>query len=237
MPPKPQAAPLAPKPAAPTAEAVRGDATAAFLREVDEALHAERLLTIWHTSRWWLLAGALATLLAVAGWQAYGAWERHQARSVASAWYELAQTEQAEELAKQLPDFVASSQGGYRVLARMAQAGLAPADEDKTKMYMSIADDATLPLWLRNIGRLNAALVMLSANPAQAKAQLELLAQTDPTAQALPTYAPALELLGLMALQANDTATARAYTSKLLEQPLITPGQRQRALQRMGGMS
>jgi hypothetical protein len=216
---------------------VKTDASAAFLREVDEALKADRLLNLWYRFRWILLGAAASLIVAVAAWQAYGAWRMHQARSEASRWYDLAQLESEADLKKEIPLFIEHSHGGYQALARLAQAGLASSPEEKISIYMTIADDTQLPDWLRGMGRLNAALLLLNTDQPLAKAQLELLAQTDPTKPALPTYAPALDILAMMAMEAKDYPTAKAYTQKLLEQPQLTPAMRQRALQRMGSLS
>ena len=142
------------------------DAASAFLREVDEAMHQERLLAIWHRSKWFILAAVIGLVLAVAG--------------------------------------------------------------------LELAGDSGEPQWLRDIARLNAALALMDQDAPAAKAQLELLAQSNYDDMHGPAYAPALELLALLSQQAGDVAAAKGYTLKLLQVPGLPADLRQRAMQRVG---
>jgi hypothetical protein len=207
--------------------------TAAFMREVDEALQVERLLALWHRSKWLLLSGVLALVLGVAGWQAWQAWQRHTQRTQAAQWYAFTQTPKAtqhEALLKMLPN----TAGGVRALALMQLAQQATTPAEKAKAYLQITTPE-FPLWLAQLARLNAAMALVGTDVTAAKTHLEVLAQRDPLAPiASPAYAPAVELLALIAMQQNDLPTARAYTQKLLAEQQLPDDLRQRAVQRLG---
>ncbi len=216
------------------------DQTAAFLREVDEAMRVEKIQNLWQQWRWVLLGGVVAVITGLAVYQGYSAWLAHTDRTTAAQWDDLSRLQDEAELAKALPEFAANSRYGYHALALLAQAAAANTPAAKLAAYRALADDAAQPAWLQAIANLNAAVVLLETNPAEGQAQLELLAKTDIGTAPLPTVPLALELLALHAMHKGDTATARAYTQRLLDLPqqggILTPTLRTRALQRLGGL-
>lgn len=210
------------------------DAATAFLREVDEALHQERLLNLWHKSKWFVLAGVIALVLGVAGKEAWQAWSLHKARTLAAQWYTYSELKTDAEREKFLPSLLNNTSGGTKALAIYAEANMQHDAQAKADVYMKLVNDGRQPSWMRDVARLNAALSLLDAKPAEAKAQLEILSQTTYTDIPGPAYAPALELLALLAQQAGDVASAKGYTMKLLQTPGLPADLRQRALQRIG---
>lgn len=212
------------------------DATAAFLREVDEAMHQERLLEIWHKTKWFIVAAGVAIVLTVAGREAWQVWKTHQARTMANQWYAYSQLKTDAERAQELPQLLQTSDEGVHALAVFAQAGMQHTGAEKAKAYGQLVYDNSAPQWLRDIARLNGAIALMNDNPKEAKAQLEVLAQTKVDQLPSPAYAPALELLSLMAQQDGDAASAKGYTQKILQLPGLPSDMRQRALQRMGAL-
>lgn len=210
------------------------DTTSAFLREVDEAMQQERLLAVWHRSKWFLLAAIIALVLAVAGREAWDAWSMHKARTHAAQWFAFTELKTDAEREKMLPQILNDTTGGTRALALYAKANMQHEAKAKADAYLELANDSSEPQWLRDVARLNAALALMGADSAAAKAQLEMLAQTNYEDLPSPAYGPALELLALLAQQAGDTTAARGYTLKLLQVPNLPADMRQRALQRAG---
>lgn len=210
------------------------DTTTAFLREVDEALHQERLLAVWHRSKWFILAAVVALVLAVAGREAWDAWSLHKARTHAAQWFAFTELKTDAEREKMLPEILDETRGGTRALALYAKANMQHEANAKAEAYLELANDASEPQWLRDVARLNAALALMGSDAAAAKAQLEMLAQTNYEEIASPAYGPALELLALLSQQAGDVTAARGYTLKLLQVPNLPADMRQRALQRAG---
>jgi|GEM_PF-5579317 len=215
---------------------MQSDPTSAFLREVDEALHQERLLAIWHRSKWFIMGAVLVLLLAVSGLQAFHAWQRHQDRTMAAQWYDFTQLNSDAAREKALPQLIAETHGGTRALAAYAQASLAKTPEEKAKAY-AIVYNGTYPQWVKDIAKLNAALALSASNPQQAESLLQELTQADPTVTPSPAYPAALEMLTLMAMQRGDTTTATGYNQRLLHLPGLPATARQRAMVRMGALS
>lgn len=212
------------------------DTTTAFLREVDEAMQQERLLAVWHNSKYFILAALIMLILAVAGQQAWGAWQKHQARTVAAQWYAYSISKDDANRSKELTTLLQNTDGGTHALAVYQLAAMQHTPEEKAKAYSQLVNDKKAPSWLRDIARLNAAIALIGSNPDGAKAQLEVLAQNNAEQIASPAYAPSLELLALLAQQAGDDSSAKGYTVKLLQQPGLPSDMRQRALQRIGAL-
>ncbi len=212
------------------------DTTTAFLREVDEAMQQERLLAVWHNTKWFILAAVVMLVLAVAGQQAWNAWEKHQSRTMAAQWYAFSTSKDTAGKQAELTELLQTTDNGTRALAIYQLAAMQHTPEEKAKAYNQLVNDTSAPQWLRDISRLNAAIALIGSNPAAAKAQLEILAQTNMENIPSPAYTPALELLALLAQQANDVASAKGYTLKLLQQPGLPSDMRQRALQRLGAL-
>lgn len=210
------------------------DTTAAFLREVDEAMHQERLLAAWHSSKWFVLAAIVALVLAVAGREAWSAWSLHQARTHAAQWFAFTELKTDAEREAMLPAILDGTRGGTRALALYAKANMQHEAKAKAAAYLELAGDAREPRWLRDVARLNAALALMQSDAPAAKAQLEILTHVNYDDLPSPAYAPALELLALLSQQAGDAAAARGYTLKLLEQANLPADMRQRGLQRIG---
>lgn len=210
------------------------DAPAAFLKEVDEALHAERMLTLWKEWRHAIVVFVVVLVACTAGWQGYKAWKARAEDKYATAWYVATKGD-----APVIPDGMEDApQPGYRALAAFALAKEAmkanPANVDAAaKAYMQVADDSGSPAWLRDWAALNAALVQTGRNPDAAKALLDKLTEND----ASPMQAPALELRAVLAQQDGDSATARQLTTRLLALPNLPPQLTVRAKQRLGELS
>jgi hypothetical protein len=212
------------------------DPTTAFLREVDEALQQEKLLAVWHNSKWFILAAVILLILSVAGQQVWVWWQQHQARTMADRWYAFSQLKTDSERLKELPAVLQSTKGGTHALAVYKLAAMQHTPAEKAKAYMQVVNDSSNPQWLRDLSRLNAAIVLLENSPTEARTQLELLAQNNSKQLASPAYAPALELLALLSQQAGDAKSARGYTETLLNLPGLPSDMRQRALQRYGSL-
>jgi hypothetical protein len=214
----------------------RQDPTTTFLREVDEALQQERLLAIWHRYKWLLLAAILGMLLVIAGMQGWQAWQRHQERTLADRWYAYTQLNSDAARHTELNKLLVDSKSGIRALTVYQQADLAKTPAEKDKAYALIYN-GNFPVWLQDMARLNAAIALLSSNEAAAKSHLEILSQSKDATFLTPAYAPAMELLAMLAQKQGDATTARNYTEKLLQTPGLPADIRQRALMRLGALS
>ncbi len=212
-----------------------------FMREVDDALQQEKILYIWHTYRWPLIAAVILLVAVTAGWQGWEAYRHHPTPSLAWQYYTWSQLDSEEARTKALPELLHESRAGYRALAVFAQAHEAARTDPKAadRAYGQVYNDASQPQWLREIARLDAALVLLGREDTLAQEHLSILAQVpenDP-ASAGPAYPVALELLALLSQRQGDVATARGYNQRLLALPSLPADLRQRAQARMGLLS
>ncbi len=212
------------------------DAASAFMREVDEAMHQERLLAIWHRTKWFIVGAIVLFVLAIAGREAWDAWRAHQGRTLAAEWYAYTQLTDDTARAQALPELLRAGNSGTRALAVFAHAGMQHEPVAKAEAYLTLADDSREPRWLRDIARLNAAIALLDGPVDEAKAQLELLVQLQREGETSPAYAPALELLALLAQQNGDIGAAKGYTLKLLQEVNLPADMRLRGLQRLGAL-
>ncbi len=237
---KTTAVPVAPTEVLPTA----------FLREVDEAVQQEKLRAFWLRWRLPIIGGVIAILTALAIQQGWNAWERHQSRTLAAMWHTASASTNPEQKRILLNDLVKNGDNGYLALAVFELAKDTLGEEGVTQekamaadsLYAKVYNNRGLPQWLRDIARFNAALALMGHNDTLAKEHLQALAPVGSTIGAAPKnttaiYAPALEALSLMALNAQDNAEARKLTQQLLAQPNLPPDMKQRAERRLGSLS
>lgn len=213
------------------------DVTQMFLKEVDDALHEERLLSVWKNYKPLIVGGVAALVLATAGWQVWLGYERKAAEQVAEQWQGLSDLDAGAKQAV-LEEVSDSGSVGFRALARseMASAALAANPHEVAEAaaaYGAMVADGKSPSWVANMGRLNRALALLGVDNAAAKADLMVL-QGQADSALMP---PALELLAVLATAEGDTPTARNLTNQLLALPDIPADMRQRASIRLGALS
>ncbi|MFZ2586877.1 MAG: tetratricopeptide repeat protein [Alphaproteobacteria bacterium] len=211
------------------------DITQTFLKEVDDALHEERIINLWRTYKVYILSGVAGLVLAVAanqGWQAY---QHRVAQQVAEQWNSLGNKDAAAR-AVVLETVAAQGSTGFQALARSEQARDAlaatpPALEKARTAYTQITDNGSAPTWLASLARLNRAVALMGTDPAAARADATALATPNN-----PFYPLALELLATLAATEGDTATARTTTEQILALPNIPADMRQRASIRLGAL-
>lgn len=213
---------------------IRAEAPAGFLKEVDDALHAERMEKLWKEWRHAIVVFVVVLVACTAGWQGYKVWNAKQQNRFATAWY-VATTGESPVIPADMAD---APQPGYRALAAFALAQEAmkadPAKVDEAvAAYQGVIDDRGTTPWLRDWARLNAALVQMGSKPDAAKSLLDGLV-ADETG---PLRIPALELRATLAQSEGDLVTARQLTTQLLAKPNLPPQLALRAKQRLGELS
>lgn len=207
-------------------------AATGFLKEVDDALHEERLLALWHRYKWLVIGLVVVVLVGTMlreGWQA---WQQRQNEAAANLWYSYSQNA-ADEAAKArtLAPLMEASSPGFRALAHVTEAEGAAAAE-AAPLYRRIAEDGGMPEWLRDIAGFNTALELMVDDRAAAAAILKDLSGRDGVMRG-----PALELVAVAAMDEGDTPAARRATEELLALPNLPAGLRARADKRLGALS
>lgn len=98
-----------------------------LIREVDEELRRDRLRKLWRQLGPWIIAGAVAVVLAVAGYEVWTWWQKSQAAKASDEFYAATQLTSGKDFdaAKAALDkIVAEGSGGYAMLAKFREAAL-----------------------------------------------------------------------------------------------------------------
>jgi hypothetical protein len=201
-----------------------------IFREVDEDVRRDKAAEFWKKNQNYIIAVAAIIVLATAGWRFYD-YRRTEAAQAAGAQFEqvleLDRNGKATEAAAALAKIAAEGPAGYRLMARLSAAALQAKTDPAAAIaaYDSLAQDASVGPLFQETARLRAALLRLDAGQAdQAKTALEALAA--PTGAYRHT---AREMLGVVALQAQDYEGAGKWLDMVVADPEAPRGTRQNA--------
>ena len=201
-----------------------------IFREVDEDVRRDKAAEFWKKNQNYIIAVAAIIVLATAGWRFYD-YRRTEAAQAAGAQFEqvleLDRNGKASEAAAALAKIAAEGPAGYRLMARLSAAALQAKTDPAAAIaaYDALAQDASIGPLFQETARLRAALLRLDAGQTdQAKAALEALA--TPTGAYRHT---AREMLGVVALQAQDYEGAGKWLDMVVADPEAPRGTRQNA--------
>lgn len=137
----------------------------AFLREVDEQLRQEQMITMWKRYGRIALIAVAVLLLALAGylfWKAEAEKKREAAGETMGALIADVQANRTGEAAKKIDQLIAEGGTGYRISGLFTRAALA-VDKGDVKaaaaIYAGIARDADAPQPYRDIALLRQTLI------------------------------------------------------------------------------
>lgn len=214
------------------------DASAELLiREVDEELRHEQFQQLWKKHGSLAIGGAVALVLAVAGWQGWNAWQTKQ-RAAAGGQFSAAMTAlqqgNRDEAVAQLGKVAAEGTAGYQILAdfKLADLKLAAGDRDAAiALFERIANGRGDDIY-RDMAKLKAAYLKLdSAEPSTIEASVAQLA-----AESSPWRHSAREIQALAALKRGDAARAGELFSKIADDAAAPQGVRARAAEMLAAM-
>jgi hypothetical protein len=183
-----------------------------IFQEVDEALKRERLEKLWKRYGNFVIAAMVLVIAGVGGWRGYQWWEARKAAEAGAAFdaaVELAEQGKSDEAATAFARLAKDGTSGYRVLARLREAGvLAPKDpKAAVAAYDAIATDAAVGRVIQDLAGVRAAMLLVDTAPLpEMTRRLEPLAQADS-----PFRHTARELLALAAFKAGDKAAAKKW--------------------------
>jgi hypothetical protein len=205
----------------------------ALFREIEEDLRRDRLTQLWKRYGAWVMALAVAIVLAVAGLEAWKWWERRQAVAASDRYLaaiELAASDPtlARETLKAL-----ASEGpqGYALLARLREAGLAVRQGDfatAAAIYADLETRAPRPAF-RDLAIILGGYASLAGSPAAENAQRWQEKLAPLAADGSPWRFSARELLAVIALNGGDRARAKALFSQIASDPQTPANARARA--------
>lgn len=203
--------------------------------EVDEELRQERAASLWRKYGSWLIAAALAIVLAVGGYKYWGYYSQNQ-QVLAADRYVAALTGLAGDDGDRTGaigalDAIAEKQSdGYADLARLRAAGAKLANGDKDgaiAAYELIANNQDSRPSLRDLATLLAVSASLDDGDLD-----ELAARLEPLAAAGQAWRPlAIELQGALALKSGDIDAARTLFEALVGDAATPENLRERAMQ------
>ena len=207
----------------------------AFIQEVEEDLRQERYANIWKKYGNFVIGGALAIVLVVAGNQGFKAWdhnkrlEQGQAFTAAAILDRDGKFDEAEKAFAQL----SNGGGGYAVLARLREAALQAKKGDAkgaSAAYFELADDTSVSEVYRGLANILGALHGFDSLEPMAIQQrvAPLMADGNPWRHS------AKELHALADWKAGKTEEARKQFIALTEGKDTTSGVRERAAEMVG---
>ena len=206
-----------------------------IFQEVDEEVRRDKALEFWTKHQNLIFAVGVLIVLATAGYRFYE-YRRLQASEAAGAAFQQAldldRDGKADDARAALAKVAGDAPGGYRALARFAEAELTAKSDPKAgaAAYDALADDTSLDPLFRDAARLRAALARLAAGDLEAaKSQLETLA--TPTGVFRNT---ARLTLGAIAIQAKDYAAAGKWLDLVVADPAAPASERQSAESLLG---
>jgi len=201
-----------------------------IFQEVDEEVRREQLKKLWE--RYGILFIALCVLIiaGIGGWRGYDYWQTKKAGETGAAFEQaaiLAESGKHKEAEVAFAKIAAEGTAGYRVLARLREAGeLAQTDKNAAiQAYDALAADKSVGQVMQDLAAVRAGYLMVDTAPySQMAAKLEPL-----TAQDRMFRHSARELLALSAWKSGDTSAARKWTDMMMADPATPAGTRSRA--------
>lgn len=201
-----------------------------LIQEVDDDLRHEQYAKLWKQYGVYVIAGAVAVIVAVAGWQAWLGWQE-RVRLEAAGRYAAAIALLNDGKTKEGEDALAkidSGDKGFAVLAAMRRADLLIKDGD-TKgalgVYEQVAN-SDAPGLLRDLATIKEGLLALNSteDTSAVEARIGALATSGNA-----WYYQANELLAAFAHKKGDDKHAIAIFKQLADDAQAPPGARARA--------
>ena len=216
----------------------KGAIVADIFKEVEDDLRRDNAAKIWKKYAPLIIGVAVAVVLAVAGFQAWRAYDLDQRGKLsdqfaaaldATAKGDIAK---AEEMLRQLSDPAA---GGYRGLAAFEEAQLRVRDDDiagAIAIWDRIAENSALGQGLQN-----AAVILSVMHQVDTGDVAALRRRLEPlTAEGQPYRAAALEMSALLALRQGESEAARSFYSSIADDRAAPAGARARAAQMLAAL-
>jgi hypothetical protein len=204
-----------------------------IFREIDEELRQERFEKLWKAYGKYVIAGAVAVVLAVAGWrgwQEYRVKQRENESAQFAAAAALIDQGRDKEAAALFSALATKASESYAALARFHEAALKAKAGDAAAavaIYNALADDGGVARSLRDAAAVLGVMHAMDAKDADTAA---LMARLEPLiAGNGPWRSSASELAGLLALKVGDAAKARERFKAIADDPDAPSAARARA--------
>jgi hypothetical protein len=197
--------------------------------EVDEEVRREQLKKLWERYHNYIIAGAVAIVLAVGAWRGYQYWQARLAAEAGAAYDaadQLAAQGKHDEAETAFAKLATDSTAGYRLLAQLREAAEMAERDPKAAVaaYDRIAGETTGQPLVSGLATIRAALLLVDTAPLSEMTQ-RLDAATQPNS---PYRHTARELLALSAWRNHDLTAARRWIDAAKGDPEAPPNLRSR---------
>lgn len=189
-----------------------------FLREVDEEYRRSQLLGFWSRYGRWIILAVGIGLLALA---AFLYWRQEQVErlnrqgdALSAVLQDIDANTAPDKITPRLKKLEDTGAPGYRVIARLLDAGLAFREGDVARardIYQKVSQDPQAPDVYRKLAQIELLLIDFDkTSPQENIAHLQPLAKVDS-----PWFGTAGEMLAVAYLQAGESARARDVFAQL----------------------
>jgi len=207
----------------------------AFMREVDEAVRQDQLLTFWQRYGRWIAAALVIGLVAFGGWLYWQHHSKTQSEAVSEDMDKLIATAEGGGTpdAKQIEAMAQADQPGYRASAQLLKAGLAARKGDAkgaAALYAAMAADTKLDQPYRDLALIRQTAVEYeSLKPEQVVERLKPLAVAGN-----PWFGSAGELVAIAYMKMRKPDLAGPLFAAMAKDETVPQSIRSRARQMAG---
>ena len=201
-----------------------------IFQEVDEEVRREQLKKLWERYGSYLIAACIMVIIGIGAWRGYEWWQAKQAAQSGAAFEQaamLAESGKHQEAVAAFAKLSGDGTGGYRVLARLREAGELATNDRKAAVtaYDAIAADSHAGQVVRDLAAVRAGFLLVDTAPySEILQRLELATAPDRAFRH-----SAREILALSAWKTGDVAATRRWTEMIMSDPQTPPGPRSRA--------
>ncbi|WP_313807801.1 tetratricopeptide repeat protein [Sphingobium sp.] len=207
----------------------------AFMREVDEAVRQDQLLTFWQRFGRWIVAAVVIGLAAFAAFLYWQHYTKTQSQAVSEEMDKVIATAVGGGTpdAKQVDTLTQASQPGFRASALLVKAGTAARKGDgkaAIAAYQAMASDSSLDQPYRDLALIRqTTLEYESLTPQQVVDRLKPLA-----VEGAPWFGSAGELVAIAYMKMRKTDLAGPLFAAMAKDPKVPQSIRSRARQMAG---
>jgi len=202
-----------------------------LFREIDEEVRRDQALRLWRQYGNYVVAVALAVIVAVAGVKGWQYWQTYRAETAGAAYHQgLAHLEQdrTQEAQAIFAELAGGGQKGYSTLARLQLAGLL-ADQGQTAeavdAYDAVAEDGSAAPEFRDLARVRAGYLLAGTeSPENLEQRLAALNRPDS-----PWRNSVREILASAHYRNGNFQDADRLMNEVLADPEAPQAMRQRA--------
>jgi hypothetical protein len=207
----------------------------AFMREVDDAVRQDQLLTFWQRYGRWLVVAVIAGLALFAGWLYWQHYSTTRSQAVSEQMDQIVETAAGGGTpdAKQLDALANASQPGFRASALLVKAGVAARKGDTKAAiaaYKAMADNGDLDQPYRDLALIRqTALEFETLKPQQVVDRLKPLA-----VEGAPWFGSAGELVAIAYMKMRKPDLAGPIFAAMAKDENVPESIRSRARQMAG---